>query len=131
MSLYASIILGAVGKLLLFFSLLEFFLKAVQSNKRIYYKNLNMFTFPQISSKRNTTLISMTFVCLMLFISFYTLFAGLGLANALSDDVEFSMPFDATLKNLSIPGGQIARKLKDDGASLNSVAKQYDSITLY
>lgn len=131
MSLYASIILGAVGTLLFFFSLSGFFLKAVQSNKRIYYKSLNMFTFRQISSKCNTTFISMTFVCLMLFISFCTLSAGLGLANALSNDVEFSTPFDATLTSLSIPGDQIVQEIKDDGVPLDSVAKQYDSITLY
>lgn len=130
-SLYASIILGAVGRLLFFLSLSGFFLKAVQSNKRIYYKNLNMFTFRQISSKRNTTFISMTFVCLMLFISFCTLSAGLGFANALSNDVEFATPFDATLTSLSIPGDQIAQEIKDDGVPLDNVAKQYDSITLY
>ncbi|MBP8315648.1 FtsX-like permease family protein, partial [Clostridium neonatale] len=49
-----SIILGIVGTVLFFFSLAGFILYVVKRTKRIYFKNLNIFTIKQINSKVNT-----------------------------------------------------------------------------
>ena len=59
------VLLGSIGTFLFFFSLSGFLLKTIQSNKKFYLKDLNMFVLRQINSKINTTFISMTFICLM------------------------------------------------------------------
>lgn len=91
-----AIILGIVGTFLFFFSLSGFFLKIVQSNKKTYLKDLNMFVLRQINSKINTTFISMSFICLMLFVAICTFSAGLGITKAINNDVEDLTQFDAS-----------------------------------
>ena len=54
---------GSIGTFLFFFSISGFLLKIIQSNKRLYLRDLNMFVFRQINSKINTVFISMTFIC--------------------------------------------------------------------
>ncbi|MDR2088557.1 MAG: FtsX-like permease family protein [Clostridiales Family XIII bacterium] len=90
------IVLGGAGTFLFFFSLSGFFLKLVQQSKRLYLKGLNMFILRQIASKINTAYVTMTLVCLMLFVSICTLSSGMGLADALSAELRGNTPFDAT-----------------------------------
>ncbi|WP_040197510.1 ABC transporter permease [Candidatus Soleaferrea massiliensis] len=91
-----SLILGAVGTLLFFMSLSGFALKLVKSSKRLYFRKLNMFTMRQINSKVNTTFISMTMICLMLFLTIGMLSTGLGITTALKNDVKFLTPYGVT-----------------------------------
>lgn len=91
-----SIIFGTVGTFLFFFSLSGFLLKLFQSNKKNYFKNLNMFVLRQINSKVNTTFISMSFICLMLFVAICTFSAGLGITKAMNSDIEDLTQFDAS-----------------------------------
>lgn len=66
---YSQIIYGVVGTFLIFWSLSGFILKIVMSMDNFYYKNLNSFTLRQLSSKINTTVVSMSVICLMLFVT--------------------------------------------------------------
>lgn len=91
-----AIIFGTVGTFLFFFSLSGFLLKLFQSNKKNYFKNLNMFVLRQINSKVNTTFISMSFICLMLFVAICTFSAGLGITKAMNSDIEDLTQFDAS-----------------------------------
>jgi putative ABC transport system permease protein len=95
-TLTAGIVLGVFGTFLFFFSLSGFFLKLTQQSKRVYLKGLNMFILRQISSRINTAYVTMTFVCLMLFISICTLSVGMGLSEAISAELRENTPFDAT-----------------------------------
>ena len=94
------VLLGSVGTILFFFSLSGFLLKVMQSNKKFYLKDLNMFILRQINSKINTTFISMSFICLMLFVAICTFSSGLGISRGLNKDVADLTQFDATLWNL-------------------------------
>ena len=91
-----SIVLGCVGTLLFFLSLSGFLLRVVQSNKKLYFKNLNMFVLRQINSKINTTFVSMSVICIMLLVTIGTLSTGMGLANVLTKDLKSVTPYDAT-----------------------------------
>ena len=91
-----AIIFGTVGTFLFFFSLSGFLLKLFQSNKKNYFKDLNMFVLRQINSKVNTTFISMSFICLMLFVAICTFSAGLGITKAMNSDIEDLTQFDAS-----------------------------------
>lgn len=95
------VLLGSVGTILFFFSLSGFLLKVMQSNKKFYLKDLNMFILRQINSKINTTFISMSFICLMLFVAICTFSSGLGISRGLNKDVADLTQFDATLWNLN------------------------------
>ncbi|MDC4250739.1 ABC transporter permease [Clostridium perfringens] len=91
-----SIVLGILGTLLLFFSLSGFVLYVLQRNKNVYLKGLNIFVLRQMNSKINTNFLSMTVICLMLFLTISTLATGLSFKNALEKGLENTTPFDAS-----------------------------------
>lgn len=91
-----SIVLGILGTLLLFFSLAGFVLYVLQKNKNVYLKGLNIFVLRQMNSKINTNFLSMTVICLMLFLTISTLATGLSFKNALEKGLESTTPFDAS-----------------------------------
>ncbi|STB11270.1 FtsX-like permease family protein [Clostridium perfringens] len=91
-----SIVLGILGTLLLFFSLAGSVLYVLQRNKNIYLKGLNIFVLRQMNSKINTNFLSMTVICLMLFLTISTLATGLSFKNALEKGLENTTPFDAS-----------------------------------
>lgn len=62
-----------IGIFLLFMSLSELLLKISQKNKKLYYKNLNIFNFKQINSKINSTHLSMTIVSLLMIVALITM----------------------------------------------------------
>ena len=90
------IILGFVGTFLFFFSLSGFLLKILQANQKHYLKDLNMFVLRQINSKINTTFISMSFICLMIFVAICTFSGGLGITKAMNIDLDDLTQFDAS-----------------------------------
>ena len=91
------ILLGVIGTALFFYSLANVILKLVQSNKSLYYKNLNMFVLRQIKSKMLTTWISLTIVCLILFVAIVAFSSGFGISKSLYEQLQKRAPFDATL----------------------------------
>ena len=91
-----SIILGIIGTVLVFFSLAGFGVNIIKKSKSIYFKDLNIFIVKQLNSKINTNFISMSVICLMLFITIVMLSTGLSFKNALEKSLEETTPFDAT-----------------------------------
>ena len=91
-----SIILGIIGTVLFFLSLAGFLIVVIKNNKKIYFKGLNMFVLRQISSKINTNFLSMSVICLMLFITIGVLSTGISFKNAMELGLEKATPFDAT-----------------------------------
>ena len=91
-----AIILGVIGTFLFFFSLSGFFLKVTQQLRGVYFKGLNMFVLRQINSKINTAYVSITLVCLMLFLAICGLSFGMGFSQSLTADMEWLHPFDVS-----------------------------------
>ncbi|MBN1040114.1 ABC transporter permease [Clostridium botulinum] len=91
-----AILLGVVGTFMFYFGLAGFILYIVNSNKNIYFKNLNIFVSRQIYSKVNTNFISMSLICLMLFFTVTILSTGVSLKNTMEKSLEASTPFDAS-----------------------------------
>jgi putative ABC transport system permease protein len=134
------------GTFLFFFSLSGVFMKLLPQSRNIYLKNLNMFVLRQIGSKINTTYVSMTMVCLVLFISLCTFSSGMGLSSNITKMMEENTPFDATVsaqaardKNGKVikdyPGVDFVSMLggnsgKNAGASSAS-EKDYIAVRLY
>lgn len=124
-----SILLGAVGTFLFFFSLSGFLLKLVQANKKFYLKDLNMFVLRQINSKINSVFISMSFICLSLFIGICMLAGGLGINSALNAEVEDLTQFDETIWNFE--GIDIYEYLKERNLDIREYSKDYISYINY
>ena len=128
-SLFIIVALGVLGTFLFFFALSGFLLKVMQSNKNKYFKNLNMFILRQINSKINTTFISMTFICLMLFVSICTLSGGLGINKSINQGLKYLSQFDASFWNYQ--GLDIKEELMNKGIDLDSIANSYSEYKLY
>ena len=92
----AIIAIGSISTFFISWSLSGLILKIVKSNKKFYYKGLNSFTVRQISSKINTTVFSMTVICLMLFITICVLSSALSMKNSLNRSFESYAPRDVT-----------------------------------
>ncbi len=91
-----SIILGVLGTFFFFFGLAGFILYLVQKNEKIYFKNLNIFVTRQINSKINTNFVSMTLICLMLFLTISILSTGLSFKKSIEQGLVNTTPFDAS-----------------------------------
>lgn len=96
-----AVLFGAVGTFFLFMSLSGFLLKVIQSCKSVYLNELNMFLLRQINSKINTTFVSMSFICLMLFVSICTLSGGISIANGMNKDLKDLTPHNITVYSYS------------------------------
>ena len=88
------LITGCICTLLIFWSLSGLLLKVFSRIKRVYYKGLNAFTLRQFSSNINTMVISMTVICLMLFLTISMLSSSFSISNTLNDNVKKYTPVD-------------------------------------
>lgn len=124
-----AVLLGSIGTFLFFFSLAGIMLKLIQANKKKYFKDLNMFIFKQINSKINTTFLSMTFICLMLFLAICMLSGGLSIGNGLNKNIKELTQFDVAFLNTK--GEDINEILSNKGIDLSKYSDEYASYTLY
>ncbi len=98
------ILMGITGTILVFWSLSGFILQVVQSIKNIYLNGTNMFVLRQINSKINTTVISMSVICLMLFMTISILSSSLSLRNTMQRELVEMTPVDLNLyKTANLP----------------------------
>ncbi|GKX67295.1 ABC transporter permease [Inconstantimicrobium mannanitabidum] len=93
-----SIILGIVGTALFFYGIASTLLFIIQRNKNIYLNKLNVFNTRQITSKFNTNFISMTIICLMLFLTICILSTGFSIKTGLENSLKTYTPFDASVQ---------------------------------
>ena len=91
------ILMGIVGTVGVFWSLSGFILRIVQLRKKTYLKGTNMFVLRQLNNKINTTVISMSVICLMLFMTISILSSSLSLQSTLSKQLEEMTPVDVNL----------------------------------
>ena len=123
-----SVLLGVTGTFLFFFSLSGFLLELAKRSKKFYYNGLNMFVLRQINSKITTTFVSMSMLCLMLFLAISAFATGSGLASSVKTDLEDMTKFDYTFYGLSEKGYQeeqrqkFIKKLDDLGLTIKKDA---------
>ena len=149
-----SILMGIIGTVAFFWSLSGFIIQIVQKMKNVYFKNTNMFVLRQINNKINTMVISMSVICLMLFMTISILSSSLALRNTMQRELIEMTPVDLNLyKTANLPekylqygtyGKEItstpeamsdskipiAETLKNNGLDMN-VLKDIVEITVY
>lgn len=123
------ILLGCIGTFIFFYSLTGFFLKVIQGNKKFYLRDLNMFVMKQISSKINTTFVSLSFICLMLFLAICTFSGGLGINRAINADLKDLTKFDVTFWSNS--GENIEKLLNEKNIDISNIAKEDSNMVMY
>ncbi|MDM0941356.1 ABC transporter permease [Clostridium perfringens] len=123
------ILLGCIGTFIFFYSLTGFFLKVIQGNKKFYLRDLNMFVMKQISSKINTTFVSLSFICLMLFLAICTFSGGLGINRAINADLKDLTKFDVTFWSNS--GENIESLLKEKNIDTSNIAEEDSNMVMY
>lgn len=133
---WSSIILGTIGTFLFFMSLSGFMLRVLKSNKKVYYKGLNMFVLRQINSKINTTFISMTVICLMLLITIGTISSGLGLNEVFTKNLKEITPYDVSLTQYcdsekDYVNQSIVNIMEKDNVDLKKYAKDIAEVKHY
>ena len=117
------IIAGIVGTILVFWSLSGFILKIVQSIKGVYLKGTNMFVLRQINSKINTTVVSMSVICLMLFMTITILSSALSLKNTMQREINEVTPVDINLyKKTNLPENYVTQS----GKTINYTKEQIE-----
>lgn len=117
------VIAGIVGTILVFWSLSGFILKVIQSIKSVYLKGTNMFVLRQINSKINTTVVSMSVICLMLFMTITILSSALSLKNTMQREINEVTPVDINLyKTTNLPESYVTQS----GKTINYTKEQIE-----
>jgi len=121
-----SIILGMAGTLLFFFSLSGILTKLVQSNKKLYYRNLTMFVTRQLTSKINTNFISISVVSIVLLLVIGIFSTGYSMKNILSADLKETAPYDVSFyANGEADQGTIYESLPLSIKGIDAIGHEY------
>ena len=95
------ILMGIIGTVAIFWSLSGFILITAKKMKKIYLKDTNMFVLRQINNKINTTVVSMSVICIMLFMTITILSSSLSLRNSMQKDLIEMTPVDINLEKVA------------------------------
>lgn len=90
----AATVLVCIGTLLFFYSASGFLLRFLKSNKRFYYRGLNAFTLRQLNAKVNVAFISISVVCMTLFLAITSTCTGFAVVTTVNKSLEASTPYD-------------------------------------
>lgn len=88
-----------------------------------------MFVLRQINSKINTVFISMSFICLSLFVGICMLAGGLGINSAINADLKDLTQYDETIWNFE--GENIEEYLSNRNIDIRDYSKNYVSYINY
>lgn len=126
------IILGIVSTFLIFWSLSGMLLKIVMTMKKTYYKGINAFVTKQLSSKINTTVISTTIICLMLFVTICIFSTAMSLNDAMNDKIAELPNVDIEInKDKDGNGCSIKEEFKQNNIDTEKYFKEIHSLDIY
>lgn len=105
-SILSIMFLGAVGTLLVFWSASGFLLKFAKSSKKHYFKGLNSFTVRELNSKVNTNVVTLTVICLMLFVAIIIFSSGISINEGSRRNLLDHTPVDINVKKHVVKAGE-------------------------
>ena len=126
----AAIGLGIIGTVLFFFSLAGFILYVVKKKKKVYFKGLNIFVVKQINSKVNTNFVSMSVICLMLFLTIGILSTGFSFKSAIEAGLKNATPFDGSA-NMYIDEDDKVKDIKESFEKSGFKFDENDKVAYY
>ena len=125
--------MGVIGTVLFFYSLSGMILKILTKMPKLYYSKLNTFVFKQINSKINTMIVSMSIICLMLFVTLCLLSSALTVNNYFNDSINKFAPIDLEIVGYyteSIPNIDIMEFINNDN-EVKDNTKDYTIVDFY
>lgn len=99
--LLVPILLGTIGTILFFNSVAGMSLKIISKCHNLYSKKLNTFVFKQINSKINTMLISISIICLMLFVTLCLLTSAFTIKDYFNNSINTYAPVDYQIVSIN------------------------------
>lgn len=118
--------MGMVGTVLFYYSVAGMFLKLISKIKNTYYKGLNTFIYKQISSKINTMVISISFICIMLFFTLCLLSSAFTIKEYFNKSLNTLCPVDYELVEFEVNTNSIL-----DDLDINSIVDSKDVLKVY
>ena len=132
------ILMGIVGTVGVFWSLSGFILRVIQAKKTTYLKGTNMFVLRQLNNKVNTNIISMSVICVMLFMTISALSSSLSIKTSLDSKLNEFTPVDVNLyKTAYLPESYVSsysgktiynteKQIEDSRHSISDTLKNYE-----
>lgn len=99
--LLVPILLGTIGTILFFYSVAGMSLKIISKCHNLYSKKLNTFVFKQINSKINTMVISISIICLMLFVTLCLLTSAFTIKGYFNNSINTYAPVDYQIVSIN------------------------------
>ena len=99
--LLVPILLGTIGTILFFYSVAGMSLKIISKCHDLYSKKLNTFVFKQINSKINTMVISISIICLMLFVTLCLLTSAFTIKDYFNNSINTYAPVDYQIVSIN------------------------------
>lgn len=115
--IFVPVVMGCIGTFLVFWSLSGLLLRIFTGIRRVYYRGVNSFVLRQFANKINTTVVSITVICLMLFMTISVFSGALSMKKSLSTNLENCAPVDVNLVKLA-EGKSIEKVMEEGGFSL-------------
>ena len=128
--LLVPILLGTIGTILFFYSVAGMSLKIISKCHNLYSKKLNTFVFKQINSKINTMVISISIICLMLFVTLCLLTSAFTIKDYFNNSINTYAPVDYQIVSIN-QNVRVTEFLKDTFVKENTkdnlvVSEYYD-----
>ena len=128
--LLVPILLGTIGTILFFYSVAGMSLKIISKCHNLYSKKLNTFVFKQINSKINTMVISISIICLMLFVTLCLLTSAFTIKDYFNNSINTYAPVDYQIVSIN-QNVRVTEFLEDTFVKENTkdnlvVAEYYD-----
>ncbi len=128
------IFMGIISTFSIFYSLSGLVLRIAMSIKKFYYKKLNCFTLRQFSNKINTTVVSTSIICLMLFITITLLSTCLTMKDSMNANLNMLSPADIFLTstmNMEKDYNTYKNKGYNDNQIKNSSLGVFDTLEVF
>lgn len=136
------IAMGCIGTFLFFWSLSGILFSIVHSIESVYFKGLNSFVFKQMNSRINSNVLSMTVICLMMFITICVLSSGLTVRNSMTRNLKELAPADvgiskelyyedSTENEDNTKSCSIEEYYKNNGIDIISMLDKYENVYVY
>lgn len=130
-ALLIPIAMGVVATFMLFWSLSGILLRIIMSFKKVYYAKLNSFVLRQFSSKINTTVASMSIICLMLFFTICILGSALSINQSLHQALDTAFPMDAQIESVGRDASSIAEIYQQENVLLDEILTDVQTYRTY
>ena len=125
---FVTLILGVIGTFMLFISLSGVLPYLLKSNKKFYFKGLNSFITKQFCSNINTSAISFSVICLLLFVAISAFSVGFSMNSYINRRLGNSTPVDISLR---IAGERTSDLLVEAGTDATSIMSTYVELPIY